>query len=345
MPSSPATVALICRSSMNSSEFLSQSELTAWLARMLFHWSDCDPPMCFSVPFRSSGSFATTVLALLSPTASFFALITRSSCSNAHPDQRRDGFGLAARIPGRPGARMLPGMSDAFDAEGHRRIMAMITATAAEAAPRRRAHGVAVQPFSNATGEGASLGLGTRQPAVEFGDAGPLLEEHLPVLNRPAVTARPEQRYDASLVTRQGVEQSGRRRHGRRQRQIVAVEPKFNPGGASRLQGFDRAQSRALQPPIPVFSGAEWGGRFASAPSAAFLVLDFNELARTVGTGPSPLPSASLATVRRDAAAKPLTGLNSGMGADDADGADGCVPAYSGSAWFGVVVICRASSR
>jgi hypothetical protein len=32
---------------------------------------------------------------------------------------------------------------------------------------------------------------------------------------------------------------------------------------------FGRAHSRALQPGAPAFSGADWGGRFASAPSAA----------------------------------------------------------------------------
>ena len=92
-------------------------------------------------------------------------------------------------------------------------------------------------------------------------------------------------------------------------------------------------------PSLLVFSGADWGGRFASAPSAAVPALDFNGLARTVGALPRPLPSASLATVRRSGAAKPLAGLDFGAGADDADGADGCAPAFSGAEWLGVVVM------
>ena len=48
--------------------------------------------------------------------------------------------------------------------------------------------------------------------------------------------------------------------------------------------------------------------------------------------GRSPLPSASLATVRRGGAAKPLAGLDFGAGADGADDADGCAPAFSGVA-------------
>ena len=42
----------------------------------------------------------------------------------------------------------------------------------------------------------------------------------------------------------------------------------------------------------PVFSGADWAGWFASAPSAAVPPLDFSRLARTVG------PSTPAATVR-----------------------------------------------
>jgi hypothetical protein len=59
-------------------------------------------------------------------------------------------------------------------------------------------------------------------------------------------------------------------------------------------------------------------------------------LAPTVGAlslPPSALPSASLATVRRGAAAKPLAELDFGIDADDADGADGCTPAFSGAEW------------
>src|SRR6266849_650444 len=49
---------------------------------MLFQWSDFDPPMRFSVPFRSSESLAPTVVGFLSA-AGFFVLIATSSCSNA----------------------------------------------------------------------------------------------------------------------------------------------------------------------------------------------------------------------------------------------------------------------
>jgi hypothetical protein len=52
-------------------------------------------------------------------------------------------------------------------------------------------------------------------------------------------------------------------------------------------------------------------------------------LVRTVAALPPPLPSVSLATVRRGAAAKPLAELDFGMDADDADGADGLALAFS----------------
>ena len=76
--------------------------------------------------------------------------------------------------------------------------------------------------------------------------------------------------------------------------------PHFDAGVLSRLQCFSGAHSRALQPGAPVFSGPDWGGGFASAPSAAVPALFFKGLARTVGALPLPLPSASRATVRTD---------------------------------------------
>ena len=70
-----------------------------------------------------------------------------------------------------------------------------------------------------------------------------------------------------------------------------------------------------------------------------FSALFSNGLVRTVGALP---PSALLATVRRAEAAKPLPGLDFGGGADDADGADGCVPLFSGTANAGARMGPRA---
>ena len=72
--------------------------------------------------------------------------------------------------------------------------------------------GVAVQPFGDAAGEGAGLGLGARQPAIELGDARPLVEEGAPVLGRPAVVAGRKQRDHVRLVAGQQVEDGGGRR-------------------------------------------------------------------------------------------------------------------------------------
>jgi hypothetical protein len=58
-------------------------------------------------------------------------------------------------------------------------------------------------------------------------------------------------------------------------------------------------------------------------------------LVRSVGALPPRLPSASLASVRRGSAAKPLAELDFGMDADDAGGADGFAPAFSGAEWLG----------
>ena len=84
---------------------------------------------------------------------------------------------------------MQPGMAGRFGAERQQRVMGVFGLAAAEAAPGRRAHRIAVQPFGDAAGEGASLGLVARQPAVELGNARPFVEEGPPVLARPAVAA------------------------------------------------------------------------------------------------------------------------------------------------------------
>ena len=51
----------------------------------------------------------------------------------------------------------------------------------------------------------------TREAAVELGDPGPLVEEHLPVIGRPAAVTGTQTVGDPGLVARQGVE-SGLRR-------------------------------------------------------------------------------------------------------------------------------------
>jgi hypothetical protein len=91
----------------------------------------------------------------------------------------------------------------------------------------------------------------------------------------------------------------------------LAVEPKFDTGSTSRLQGFGGAHSVALQ---PFLSGTGWTGIFASAPSAHFLPWDFNGLARTVGSICCALPSASSPTVRGAAPLKPLLGFDFSVG-------------------------------
>jgi DDE domain len=88
---------------------------------------------------------------------------------------------------------------------------------AAETAPRWRAYGIAVQPFRHAAGEGAGLGLSTRQTAVEFVDT-----------CSPIGAA--QQRHDTGLVPRQEVEHGRRRRRGCFQHQIIAVNAHADAG-------------------------------------------------------------------------------------------------------------------
>src|ERR1700732_4695776 len=93
---------------------------------MLFQWSDCDPPIRFKVPFRSSGSLATIVVAFLSSAAVFFVLITvlitESSFFNAHRRKSCDGISLSSSMPFRPAIRMEPGVTTFLGAEGPHQV-------------------------------------------------------------------------------------------------------------------------------------------------------------------------------------------------------------------------------
>jgi hypothetical protein len=113
----------------------------------------------------------------------------------------------------------------------------------------------------------------------------------------PRLTSRPD---PAAAVRRCGVcgvttvKDFGRRRHRDFQHEVVAVQTKQR---LAPLQGFGSVHSLALQ---VLFSGADWGGRFASASSASVLPFVFNRLARTVEPLPPVAASAGPATVRPD---------------------------------------------
>ena len=102
-------------------------------------------------------------------------------------------------------------------------------------------------------------------------------------------------------MTREQI-QHGMRGLGDRLKQEAfdAIEHYRDTGRVRGAKGLGRAHIRALQPLTNVFSGADCGARFASAPPAAVPALFSKGLARTVEALPWPLPSASRATVRTD---------------------------------------------
>ena len=149
---------------------------------------------------------------------------------------------------------MQPGMAGLVRAERQQGVVRVVASTAAKAAAGWRAHRIAVEPFGDATGEGAGLGLIAWQAAVELGNARPLVEQGSPVLARPAVATRALQRDHARLVKRQKFEHGGRRRGGGVEHEGIAIDADPNAGIARGLEGLDSAHSRTLQ---PVFSGAD----------------------------------------------------------------------------------------
>src|SRR5215216_804014 len=128
---------------------------------------------------------------------------------------------------------------------------------------------------------------------------------------------------------RKRIEHPLRRLSIRLKHEAVAIEHHRDAGRVRDAKGLGGAHNRPLQTAPLRSSRPERWVICASTPSAAVPPWFFNAFARTVETTARPLPSASLATVRRDASAKPLAGLDFGMGADDADGVDGSAPAFS----------------
>src|SRR6516225_7097667 len=129
--------------------------------------------------------------------------------------------------------------------------------------------------------------------------------------------------------------------------EVFAIKHHRDASRVRGAKGFGRAHNRPLQPPPLRSPRPDRLVIFASAPSAMVPSLFFNGLARTVGLWTRPLPSASRATVRRGGAPKPFPELVFGEGADDADGADGCVPGFSGVAegWIVVMLMMRVRAR
>jgi hypothetical protein len=60
---------------------------------------------------------------------------------------------------------MKPQMGDALDAEREQHVIGILGPPAFQAAVRRRANRITVQPFGDAASEGPRLGLGTWQAA------------------------------------------------------------------------------------------------------------------------------------------------------------------------------------
>ena len=143
---------------------------------------------------------------------------------------------------------MQPGMAGLFGAVWQQVVVGVPAATAGDAATRRGADRIAVQPFDNAAFEGACLGLRTRQSAIEFDNANAFVKVSLPVLGRPSVAAGPQQCHDLGLVPGKRVEHRGGGCGGCAQRKIVAIEKYFDTGGAGALHGIGRVHIRDCQP-------------------------------------------------------------------------------------------------
>jgi class 3 adenylate cyclase len=172
---------------------------------------------------------------------------------------------------------MQPGMAGAFGAERQERIVSVFGIATAKTLSGWRVRRIVVQPLGNATGEGLGLGLRTRQSSIELDHTGAFVKEDMPVLSRPAVFGRPQQRQDLGLEAGQEIDHGAWRRHRRRQNQVFAVDSELDSGYVGRPESLNRAHIRPLQP-VTVFStdGAEGGLRISASPSAVVTLTRMN---------------------------------------------------------------------
>ena len=149
---------------------------------------------------------------------------------------------------------MQPDLAVGFGAVGQQRIVGVFTIGASETAPGRRAFGIAVQPFDDATGKGLGLGLGTRQSAIEPGHTGAFVKEDMPVFSRPPVSSVGRSGAKTSVLssTRRSIT-AARGRHRRRQNHVFAVDTELDAGYVGCPESLNRAHIRPLQP-VTVFS-------------------------------------------------------------------------------------------
>ena len=190
---------------------------------------------------------------------------------------------------------------------------------------------IAVQPFDHAASEGAGLGLGARQPAIELGDAGALVEEACQSsADQPSSAGRSSATMSALWRDSSSSTAAGGGADASSTRSSPSIRD-ADAGGACRLQGFGRAHSRALQPGAPFFPAQIGAGDLRPhRPQRSQHWFSTGWRGRSERCHCRYRPHRALPSARSDAA-KPLAGLDFGMGADDADGADGRAPGFSGA--------------
>jgi hypothetical protein len=123
-------------------------------------------------------------------------------------------------------------------------VVFALSTIAPAAAVRRRADGVAIEPFDDTGSESARLGLLSRKPAVER-SCHPIPEDGVPVLGRPSTAVQPQEVDHFGLVLRESPDDLLGRRTVGPQQQAVAVDRKSHSDSPRRSDDLNRFHSRA----------------------------------------------------------------------------------------------------
>ena len=103
-------------------------------------------------------------------------------------------------MPACPTLGMKPGMIESFGPKRNDGVLLTVWLAACGAEARASAAGIAIHPLDDAAFERHGFCPFSGLPAIELGDAGPFVEERLPILSGPPVVIGDEQGDDFLLV-------------------------------------------------------------------------------------------------------------------------------------------------
>jgi hypothetical protein len=117
---------------------------------------------------------------------------------------------------------MQPDLAGSLAAKRKQPVVPLISSATVEAAARRRADQVTVEPLGQAAGEGSQFSLMAGEPCLELSDPRPFIEEGPPVFGRPVASTKAQEGKHSRFVL-------GKRAYERLRRGADADSTRLSP--------------------------------------------------------------------------------------------------------------------